>query len=444
MSDDPVATLGPWTSKSRRVGVATFRCTPRRQRYGRLCRVVIGIHSQSTLPVASYAAPMSATGGLMVIAVISGTIFPLNLDCGTASASETQVSHWGAFFEGDGFKDTLSTPTPINLPGPVIQVASSNSTQYALLANGTVYAWGLGAHGQLGNGGSAASLTVAVKVRFPKGVRIADLPTDVMPYATGLAEDTKGHAWGWGFDQSGQLCLGNNDQHLTPVELPFRHVTAMAGAGDHALYDSSGTVYACGANAHGDLGDGSTEPSMMPVKVNGLAGSPVRALVAAYNDSGALLGNGTYLDWGFNGEGQLGDGHIGLDSSVPVRVALPQRVTQVTEGGSYYDHGQTLVMLSGGSLRSWGNDSCGQLGDGATATQPSPIAFSPPTGVTYERLATGGGTSYAVSTTGNVYSWGCGAHGQIGNGSTGNELTPVLVESAASSISATADDIVTS
>jgi alpha-tubulin suppressor-like RCC1 family protein len=100
-------------------------------------------------------------------------------------------------------------------------------------------------------------------------------------------------------------------------------------------------------------------------------------------------------------------------------------------------------MMADGSFRSWGDDSCGQLGDGGTATQPSPIAFSSPPGVTFEQLATGGGTSYAVSTTGGVYSWGCGSQGQIGNGHISNELAPVLVQSGASRISATADDVVT-
>ena len=48
-----------------------------------------------------------------------------------------------------------------------------------------------------------------MKVRFPAGVKIASLPIDVMPFDTGLAVDTKGHVWGWGDNQGGELCLGN-------------------------------------------------------------------------------------------------------------------------------------------------------------------------------------------------------------------------------------------
>jgi alpha-tubulin suppressor-like RCC1 family protein len=179
------------------------------------------------------------------------------------------------------------------------------------------------------------------------------------------------------------------------------------------------------------------------VAVSALAGRHIKVLVASYHDSGALLADGHYFDWGYDAQGQLGDGKIGVSSSVPVVVHLPLSVTQVVQGGSYSNNGQTLVMLSDGSLRSWGDDQSGQLGDGHTTTKASPIEFYPPTGVTYKLLASGASTSYAISTTGSVYSWGGGFNGQIGNGGTHLELTPVMVESNASSISSTALDVAT-
>jgi len=326
----------------------------------------------------------------------------------------------------------------------VVEVASSNSTQYALLSDGTVYAWGYGDQGELGDGLTANSLTVPVQVQFPVGVKIAYLPTDAMPDDTAMAVDTDGNAWGWGFNAGGQLCLGNTNPQLVPVQLPLSDVSALAGAAGHALYDSHGTVYACGPNGYGTLGTGNLRGSTTPVEVSALAGDDVKVLVASVCNSGALLTDGTYFDWGCNDHGQLGDGTVGGQSDVPVEVPLPLPVTQVAQGGSKVGaNGQTLVMLSDGSLRSWGFDTGGQLGDGATSDQASPILFAPPPGVTYQLLATGGQTSYAVSTTGDVYSWGAGEGGAIGNGSTADEFTPVLVESGVSLISATALDIVT-
>jgi alpha-tubulin suppressor-like RCC1 family protein len=356
--------------------------------------------------------------------------------------TSTPLAYWGTvFITGD--KSEATSPTVIDVPGSVVQVASSNSTEYALLSNGEVYAWGFGTNGELGDGGTASSFTTAVQVHFPPGVTIAALPTDVMPYDVGLAIDTTGHVWGWGRATYGVLCLGTTAQYTTPVELPFTDVTAVAGAGDHALYDSNGIVYACGWNTDGELGDGNTRSSSKPVEVTGLAGQNVQALVASFADSGALLASGTYFDWGYDGQGQLGDGKTGVNADTPVEVNLPLPVTRVAQGGSYFGNGQTMVQLSDGSLRSWGSDQSGQLGNDKRVNQPSPIEFSPPPGVSYMLLASGGSTSYAVSTTGDVYAWGFGGAGQIGNGSTATELNPVLVESGVSLISSTAEDVVT-
>jgi alpha-tubulin suppressor-like RCC1 family protein len=361
------------------------------------------------------------------------------------AATSGTVRHWGTFFGGTHtFKpeDMTSSPASLRPPGPVAEVATSNSSQYALLTNGSVYAWGLGNAGQLGDGATGNSFTKPVKVRFPAGVKIASLPIDVMPFDTGLAVDTKGHVWGWGDNQGGELCLGNHNKHLTPVRLPFSHVTAVAGAFDHALYDASGQVWACGLNSLGELGDGNTKPSSVPVKVKGLGpAAHVVFLAAAFANSGALLADGKYRDWGTNGKGQLGIGTQNKPSDVPVTVSLPTRVRQVSQGGSAPGNGQTLALLTNGRLYAWGADGQGQLGDGKTATQSSPELITPPPGFTYRALATSGGTSYGISTTGAVYAWGGGGEGQIGNGTTKGSLTPVKVASGATGISGTADDV---
>jgi alpha-tubulin suppressor-like RCC1 family protein len=142
------------------------------------------------------------------------------------------------------------------------------------------------------------------------------------------------------------------------------------------LYDSNGDVYACGDNASGDLGIGRNGGSSTPVPVQGLQGVSVTSLVASYEDSGALLADGTYEDWGSNDLGQLGDGSVAHSSDVPVVVSLPAGVTQAVEGGSFSNNGQTLVMLSDGSLYAWGDDQFGQLGDDKAITESTPVQFS--------------------------------------------------------------------
>jgi alpha-tubulin suppressor-like RCC1 family protein len=229
------------------------------------------------------------------------------------------------------------------------------------------------------------------------------------------------------------MCLGNSTQHDTPVKLPFTHVTAVAGAADHTTFDAGGILYSCGMGIYGELGDGNTAESKVPVRVRGLSGAKVTALAAGFGTAGALLSDGAYFDWGENNLGQLGDGKT-QDSDVPVRVKLPGAVSQAFAGGNDPEDGQTLVRLAGGTVYAWGAGHSYQLGDHKTANEPFPVKITPPAGVTYKAVASGGDTSYAVSTAGNVYAWGGGDAGALGDGSTSTARTPVKVESGASAL----------
>lgn len=349
------------------------------------------------------------------------------------AATDGTVAHWGR---------GRTSPATVQLPGPVAEVGTNNTTAYALLTNGRLYAWGAGSHGQLGNGTTRKNASSPVRVKFPAGVKIASIPADATPWDTGFAIDTTGHVWGWGANAGGELCLGNEQSYTTPVKLGFSNVTAVAGAYQHATYDAGGTLYSCGVNSHGVLGDGSTASSRVPVQVKKLSGASVTTLVAGFADTGALLSNGKYYDWGWNGEGQLGIGTTGHSTKAPVQVHLPAAVTQAVLGGNGPRDGQTLVLLAGGSVYAWGANSAGQLGTGNRKAESSPVRISPPAGVTYQALATGGDASYGVSASGGVYAWGGNDGGQLGDGTTTPSKTPVRVETGATSlISATSNNV---
>jgi alpha-tubulin suppressor-like RCC1 family protein len=365
----------------------------------------------------------------------------------TASAATASGAlHWGRFF-GDNIGangDEHNSPTQVSIAdrSSIKQIATSNSTNYVLLSDGTVWAWGQGDEGEFGDGGHTNSFSTAVQVRFPAGVQIAFLPTDVMPFDTAMAVDTHGNAWGWGLNEKGELCLGSQTLEQFPVELPFTDVTALAGAWNHAVYDSNGTVYSCGDGSDGVLGDGRTTGSEKRVQVSGLTGLTITSLVSSAGNAGALTTTGQVYDWGLNTSGQLGNRAGYRYSAVPVQVGIRDRspVTDYVQGGSANSNGQSLVLLADGSVYAWGNDTWSQLGDRGTTMQRSPEQIQPPPGVTYQTLASGGATSYAIDTRGNVWAWGQDNFGQVGNGKTASSVaTPTEVASNAAMISSTAD-----
>ena len=168
-----------------------------------------------------------------------------------------------------------------------MQIATSNSDGYASTSSGTVWAWGVAGYGELGNGSQPDYSTHAVRVDLPSGVRITSL-ADPMPFDGALAIDAHGHAWGWGLDADGDLCLPGLIE-LRPTELPLTHVTLATGARTHSLLDARGRVYACGAGEDGVLGTGSTTNTARPVPVVGLPESGrVTALTSSWEGSGAL------------------------------------------------------------------------------------------------------------------------------------------------------------
>lgn len=359
---------------------------------------------------------------------------------GTASSGTVVYTFGVAGTRGPVVQTLHDKPTPIpGIAGTVIQIATSNSDTYALTSAGTVWAWGVGSYGELGNGSTPAYVDTAVKVDFPNGVKITSLPNP-MPFDGGLAIDSLGNAWGWGLNASHDLCLPAGLLITRPAKIPLSHVTLATGARTHSLFDSDGTVYACGDGAYGELGNGSATSRSTPTPVAGLPTGSVKALTSSWGGSGALMATGSYYDWGYNQAGQLGDGST-TDSAVPVHVALPGPVSQVFQGGSGPTNGQTVAILAGGSLWTWGNGTHGQLGNGSTRNSATPVRITLPRGAQPVKVASGGYASYAIDQTGRLWAWGRNTDGQLGTGSSGpDRLTPVSAGMSLTQISATAQN----
>lgn len=331
-------------------------------------------------------------------------------------------------------------PTAISgIKGTVTQIATSNSNTYALTSTGTLWAWGVGSNGELGNGRTPLYTRTAVKVLVPKGVTITSLPNP-MPFDGGLAIDSHGDAWGWGLNASHDLCLPSGTVVSKPKKIPLSHVTLGTGARTHSLFDANGAVVACGSGDFGELGNGSTASSSAPTPVIGLPEGKVKTLTSSWGGSGALMADGSYYDWGYNQAGQLGNGTTS-DSAVPVSVALPAAVDQVFQGGSGAKNGQTIAILAGDSLWLWGDGTHGQLGDGTADDATTPIRITLPEGALPAAVASGGYASYAIDHSGRLWAWGRNDDGQLGTGRSGpDQLRPVSTGLSLAQISSTAQN----
>ena len=207
---------------------------------------------------------------------------------------------------------------------------------------------------------------------------------------------------------------------------------------------SDGNAYAWGNNTYGQLGDGTTVyPRTTPVIVKKPTGTPsafTYVQVSAGGSHSLALGSDGYAyAWGNNGAGQLGNNTTSGDNAnpVPVRVRDPNSPTdtgkglkaiQVSAGSNH-----SLALGSDGNVYAWGNDSYGQLGNGATGNpRTTPVIVKKPTGTpsafTYVQVSAGNNYSLALGSDGYAYAWGNNPYGQLGNNtSSGLSSVPVRV-----------------
>ena len=183
----------------------------------------------------------------------------------------------------------------------------------------------------------------------------------------------------WGENRSGQLGDGTKLEKTSPTQVHVSGVKAVAPGGIPSLGGhtlallNDGTVVAWGLNDWGQLGDGTTTKSYLPVPVKGLSG--VTAISASFSHNLALLGDGTIRAWGNDEFGELGPGPApqtcnGVPCSmVPVAPGL-QRVTAVAAGFRF------SLALSTGTVLAWGSNSLGQLGDGTTTDSSATVPVS--------------------------------------------------------------------
>jgi len=334
----------------------------------------------------------------------------------------------------------------------IVKVSNGSYHSFGLTSDGRIYAWGRNTSGELGIG------TTLARSNVPIAVKTTGTPMDgkVVKQVEGggryegshsIALASDGTVYTWGLNQYGQLGNNTTTNSRSPIAvqaagtpLAGKTIVQVAAGADHSLaLDSDGALYAWGSNAYGQLGNGTTTNSSVPVavKIAGtpLAGKTIIQIVAGANHNMVLTSDGAVYTWGWNYHGQLGNNtKTNSNTIVAVQtIGTPlagKKIVKIAAG-----QGHSLALTGDGIVYTWGRNDTGQLGNNATTDAMLPVAVTvtgtPMNNKTIVEIASGARHSLAIDSNGKVYAWGHNSSGQLGNNSTVNALTPVAVQAPA-------------
>jgi alpha-tubulin suppressor-like RCC1 family protein len=307
-----------------------------------------------------------------------------------------------------------------------------------LTDTGDVYACGRGEYGQLGTGSRENQLT-PTKINFPPGGdRIKEISTSNNFHSVFLSETGEVYACGSG--RYGQLGTGTEEDQLTPVKINFPPDAGGLQAGpikkisannSHTIFLSeAGKVYACGYGEDGELGFGTIKSSLTPINVefSSDASGPQTVKIKEIGDGGYhstfLTITGEVYVCGSGEYGRLGTGNTN-DQLTPIKINFPPGVTPIKQiSASLF---RTIFLSETGEVYSCGFGEYGELGLGDTSIHPSPtkVVFSPDTNIV--SINDSENHTMFLTGTGEVFACGKGWSGQLGTGNEDDHFSPVKI-----------------
>jgi alpha-tubulin suppressor-like RCC1 family protein len=392
---------------------------------------------------ASQTSPTAVGGSLTLAQVNVGNTAVCGLTSGGAGYC------WGAGGSGQlGNGTTTATQTtPAAVSGSLMltEIAVGNTSACGVTTAGAAYCWGAGGSGQLGNGTTTATQTTPAAVTTAGTPLAGPVPLSQIIAGTSFAcaLGSAGNAYCWGLNSSGQL--GDPDTAVNfslPVAV-LSETSQVAVGYTHSCLLRNGKAWCWGDDSYGELGNNTTTTTPQSTRVavytgGVLTGVTLTQIVAGQNFTCALSAAGNAYCWGSDGTGSgdtlspLGNGGTAA-SSVPVLVSGGLTFGDLSAGGDY-----ACGVTTAGAAYCWGNNGSGQLGSynivANYATTPTAvytsllgIFASALNGVTVSQIDAGLSTTCAIGSTGGAYCWGAGGSGQLGNGTTTSQYSPVAV-----------------
>jgi alpha-tubulin suppressor-like RCC1 family protein len=380
------------------------------------------------------AEPLEVTGVRNAVALSAGLFHTCAVVAGGQAKcwGDNRFGQLGGLSPASGGVVVDVTGAPGNLRG----IAAGGSHTCALTGSGSVSCWGNNKYGQLGDSSFLPTPTSAPTRTESAGTEpVTPLPSST-PSVSGKASSiAAGHSHTcavtgsggvkcWGNNEHGELGNGTWSSSPVPVDVTGLKTgvrSVVAGWGHTCALTTSGGVKCWGYNQNGELGNGANNKSNTPVDVRGLTAG-VKSLEAGDDHTCAVLESGGVKCWGFNEYGQLGDG-TAVDRNAPVDVQgiIPQ-VVMIAAGW-----GHTCALTSQGSVKCWGNNHYGQVGDGSSIENlHTPVNVA---GLTYgmKAISADGGHTCALLERGVLVCWGNNKYGQLGDGTAEVREVPVPV-----------------
>ena len=296
------------------------------------------------------------------------------------------------------------------------QVSASLGNVSTIKTDGTLWLWGYGPVGRLGNN---STISVSSPVQTISGGTNWKQVSGGAAHAAAIKTD--GTLWLWGCETTGRLGANVIISRSSPIQTISGGTNwcRVSAGGFHTIATKNdGTLWTFGYNAFGQIGSGTTANASSPVQtISG--GTNWRHISTGLSTSAAVKDDGTLWLWGFGGGGRLGTDSTLAQSSPVQTVSGGTNWKQVSLGCHH-----SAAIKTDGTLWLWGCGACGRLGSNSEASVSSPVQTISG-GTNWKQVSVGRGHSGAIKTDGTLWLWGCGGYGVLGTNSLVSVSSPV-------------------
>ena len=333
---------------------------------------------------------------------------------GSGNLVITWIGNGSAEGDVNGFQIQFVPPVP---PLPVIQVSAGSEHSLFLKSDGSLWGMGDNTYGQLGIGSTVSGTNI------PQQIVAGNVTTISAGAFHSLFRKSDGSLWAMGWNEYGQLGDGTFNNQYFPEQIVSSQVGVISAGGHHSLFGEyhepfgPGSLWAMGDNYYGQLGDGTVANTNTPQEIlatNGFRVAAVSAVAAGDSHSLFIRPGGSLWAMGANNHGQLGDGTTSEQHVAEQIVA--SNVVAIAAGDGF-----SLFIMSDGSLWGMGWNEFGQLGDGTTTDQHVPERIVASNVVA---IAAGSSDSLFIKSDGSLWGMGQNAFGELGDGTFTERTVP--------------------